>query len=192
MLFVHLQCAKTGTRNRPIKGPGLRIDLDVRRVWKCSKCDSTRKTEGIVVAQKCGCSEGGDWMQLVEEQKPLPAAAPVIEDEPASGIATEQEPAVEEVEHEKQLAAAEEVEVEKQMPEAETEQKPAVVEEQKQTAQIVQATDSPSQTDQPAKGPRRKKRRRNRKKGRKGRKQKPEGTPPQQQKPTQQQQSQRQ
>lgn len=60
-------------RIRAIKGPGLRIDLDVRRVWECSRCGRQRKYSGDVVARLCHCSaedrSDGVWMHLIEPRR---------------------------------------------------------------------------------------------------------------------------
>ena len=47
-----------------MKGPGIRIDLDVRRTWRCSRCGRVTKFLGDVVALRCGCSSEPNWMQL--------------------------------------------------------------------------------------------------------------------------------
>jgi hypothetical protein len=46
-----------------VKGPGLRITLDVRRIWRCPRCGRIARTPGSVTAQRCGCSDDA-WMQL--------------------------------------------------------------------------------------------------------------------------------
>lgn len=81
-----------------MKGPGLRIDLDVRRVWRCAKCGKTVRTAGLVTAQRCGCSDGAQWMRLEPPVKREPFVPPhrdpIPEDDPepapaAEGPATE-------------------------------------------------------------------------------------------------------
>lgn len=47
-----------------MKGPGNRIDLDVRRIWKCSRCGRVAKYLGDVVALRCSCGAEPAWMQL--------------------------------------------------------------------------------------------------------------------------------
>ena len=59
-----------------MKGPGLRIDLDVRRVWRCSKCGRIVRTLGQVTAQRCGCTEAAQWMHLEPAVKREPFHAP--------------------------------------------------------------------------------------------------------------------
>src|SRR5262249_17022825 len=74
----------------PVKGPGLRIDLDVRRVWRCAKCGKSIRTPAHVVSQRCGCSEPGQWMRLEppvkrEPFRPPPREPIPDEDDPAHG-----------------------------------------------------------------------------------------------------------
>ena len=65
----------------PLKGPGLRIEMDVRQVWRCAKCGRVARLSGDVVASRCNCSEEAVWMQLegqVPRRKfPRPAALTV-------------------------------------------------------------------------------------------------------------------
>ena len=51
-----------------MKGPGMRLALDVRRVWECPECGRRRKTDGHVVAKRCNCQKEGVWMRLIEER----------------------------------------------------------------------------------------------------------------------------
>lgn len=53
-----------------MKGPGVRLDLDVRRIWKCPQCGLLRKTAGSVSATICRCQPDGVWMSLVEPPRP--------------------------------------------------------------------------------------------------------------------------
>ncbi len=62
-----------------MKGPGLRLDLDVRRVWRCEKCGRIARTPGQVTAQRCGCTEPPQWMHLEPPIKKEPFQAPVRE-----------------------------------------------------------------------------------------------------------------
>jgi hypothetical protein len=75
-----------------MKGPGLRIDIDVRRVWRCPVCGTMRRTPGDVTTLRCGCKPGGTLMQPVESRRrdrPVPQAVdPYIEidlDAPVEG-----------------------------------------------------------------------------------------------------------
>jgi hypothetical protein len=73
-----------------MKGPGIKLDLDVRRVWRCPKCAREFRLAGEVVARRCGCAEEGVSMQLVSEPKrrrPVekPAIAlPIAEGQPVA------------------------------------------------------------------------------------------------------------
>jgi hypothetical protein len=53
-----------------MKGPGSRIDLDVRRVWECPSCGRRARTGAVVVSKRCDCTETGVWMRLVAEPRP--------------------------------------------------------------------------------------------------------------------------
>lgn len=64
-------CIALTLRSVQIKGPGLRIDLDVRRVWKCPQCESIRRTEGSIASVVCDCADGNVQMQLIELPRPL-------------------------------------------------------------------------------------------------------------------------
>ncbi len=48
-----------------MKGPGIRIDLDVRRIWTCPTCGAIRKTGGEIGAVRCQCADEA-WMLLQE------------------------------------------------------------------------------------------------------------------------------
>jgi hypothetical protein len=63
-----------------VKGPGLRVDLDVRRVWRCAKCGRVVRALGHVTAQRCGCtSDATQWMHLEPAVEKEPFRAPVRE-----------------------------------------------------------------------------------------------------------------
>lgn len=51
-----------------MKGPGIRIDLDVRRIWTCPKCGAVRKTGGELPAVRCVCADEA-WMLLQEPKR---------------------------------------------------------------------------------------------------------------------------
>ncbi len=61
----------TTLRSRFIKGPGLRLDLDVRREWQCPECNRLWKTEGDVISLRCHCHAPGPWMKLIEREHEL-------------------------------------------------------------------------------------------------------------------------
>ncbi len=50
-----------------MRGPGVRLDLDVRRVWKCPACQRTRRLPGDMTAVRCQCV-GEPWMEIVGER----------------------------------------------------------------------------------------------------------------------------
>ncbi len=50
-----------------MKGPGFRLDLDVRRVWECPACGKRLKLSGDVTQVACDCrGEASPAMRLVE------------------------------------------------------------------------------------------------------------------------------
>ena len=88
-----------------MKGPGLRVRFDVRRLWRCPQCGRTSLETGDVVSVPCLCADPQVWMQLVPQPKPerpqfarivIPEDAPPEEVPPtvaqASPVALEQEP----------------------------------------------------------------------------------------------------
>jgi len=54
-----------------MKGPGLKLDLDVRRLWKCPQTGQTIRLSGDVVAKSMEVNGETVFMQLVEEQRKL-------------------------------------------------------------------------------------------------------------------------
>jgi hypothetical protein len=58
-----------------VKGPGLRANLDVRRVWRCPRCGRVARTPGAVTAVRCGCGDE-TWMQLQPPVKREPFRPP--------------------------------------------------------------------------------------------------------------------
>ena len=55
-----------------MKGPGMRLELDVRRVWRCPSCGREARSGGGVVTKICGCTREGVAMRLVELPRPKP------------------------------------------------------------------------------------------------------------------------
>ena len=55
-----------------MKGPGMRPDLDVRRVWRCPSCGRETRSDGQAVSRVCGCTKDGVAMRLVELPRPKP------------------------------------------------------------------------------------------------------------------------
>ena len=64
-----------------MKGPGMRLDLDVRRVWECPECHRQLRSDGQATARVCGCTREGVPMRLIELPRPKPT---VRVPEPAS------------------------------------------------------------------------------------------------------------
>lgn len=61
-----------GTRRDFIKGPSLKIDLRVLRVWKCGSCGRTVRTPGNATSRICGCSSSPVFMALMDQrEKPV-------------------------------------------------------------------------------------------------------------------------
>ncbi|WP_417385664.1 hypothetical protein [Gimesia sp.] len=52
-----------------MKGPGLKLDLDVRRLWKCPQTGKTIRLSGDVVAKPVEVDGKTVFMQLVEEKR---------------------------------------------------------------------------------------------------------------------------
>ncbi|QDT93052.1 hypothetical protein [Gimesia algae] len=52
-----------------MKGPGLKLDLDVRRLWKCPQTGQTIRLSGDVTAKSVEVDGKTVFMQLVEEQR---------------------------------------------------------------------------------------------------------------------------
>lgn len=50
-----------------MRGPGLRLDLDVRREWTCPECRLQRRLPGEISIAYCPCREGGVMMQLTAD-----------------------------------------------------------------------------------------------------------------------------
>ncbi len=70
-----------------MKGPGLRLHLDVRRLWRCPECGYERRTSGTHTSLRCEECTSAAQMKLVEAQRPeRPPPRPldlVIEYDPA-------------------------------------------------------------------------------------------------------------
>jgi hypothetical protein len=52
----------------------MRLDLDVRRVWRCPSCSREIRSDGQVVTRICSCTKEGVAMRLVE----LPRREPKV------------------------------------------------------------------------------------------------------------------
>ena len=53
-----------------MKGPGLRIDVDVRRAWLCPACGQGQRLTMDITAPRCSCVRDGVPMKLAEGQRP--------------------------------------------------------------------------------------------------------------------------
>ncbi len=54
-----------------MKGPGLRIDVDVRRAWRCPVCGQGQRLTMDITAPRCPCVRDGVPMKLAEGQRPV-------------------------------------------------------------------------------------------------------------------------
>ena len=53
-----------------MKGPGLRIDVDVRRAWLCPVCGQGQRLTMDITAPRCLCVRDGVPLKLAEGQRP--------------------------------------------------------------------------------------------------------------------------
>lgn len=53
-----------------MKGPGLRIEIDVRRAWRCPACGQGARLAMDITAPRCPCVRDGVPMKLAEGQRP--------------------------------------------------------------------------------------------------------------------------
>ena len=53
-----------------MKGPGLRIDVDVRRAWRCPVCGQNQRLTMDITAPRCLCVRDGVPMKLAEGLRP--------------------------------------------------------------------------------------------------------------------------
>lgn len=61
-------------RKQLMKGPGLRIDIDVRRAWLCPTCGKGQRLTMDITAPRCPCVRDGVPMKLAEGLRPGPKA----------------------------------------------------------------------------------------------------------------------
>ncbi|QDT44516.1 hypothetical protein Pan241w_46270 [Gimesia alba] len=54
-----------------MKGPGLKLDLDVRRLWKCPQTGETIRLSGDVTTKSTQMNGETVFMKLVEEKRSL-------------------------------------------------------------------------------------------------------------------------
>ncbi|QDU38150.1 hypothetical protein Mal4_24730 [Maioricimonas rarisocia] len=62
-----------------MKGPGLRLDLEVRRLWRCPTCGVERRVPARQVTVTCGCTDSGTFMQLIEPKRAVRAEPPPLD-----------------------------------------------------------------------------------------------------------------
>jgi hypothetical protein len=60
-----------------MRGPGLRLKYDVRRLWRCPVCGYERRAPAMEVVVRCHCNHEEPWMKLVEPKRQVrPPARP--------------------------------------------------------------------------------------------------------------------
>ena len=83
MVVIALAGAKRSTvrEDHAIKGPGIRLDLDVRRVWRCPSCQRVLKTAGHITSRRCPIDDA--FMQLDDsaQRAARPVNLPAIDGE---------------------------------------------------------------------------------------------------------------
>lgn len=52
-----------------MRGPGMRLKLDVRRMWQCPRCGAQRKLPAHVTTVRCQCVSEPTFMKIVEPQR---------------------------------------------------------------------------------------------------------------------------
>ena len=61
-----------------MRGAGMRLGLDVRRLWRCPQCGAERKLPADVTTVRCSACSGSPFMQIVEPQRrPRPTPKPL-------------------------------------------------------------------------------------------------------------------
>src|SRR6056297_69705 len=53
-----------------MRGPMVRIQSDIRRLWRCPKCHYERRAHATQTTVRCHCEKDAPFMQLVESQRP--------------------------------------------------------------------------------------------------------------------------
>ena len=59
----------TSREETTMKGPGLRIEIDVRRAWRCPTCGQNQRWPTDITAPRCFCVRDGVPMKLAEGQR---------------------------------------------------------------------------------------------------------------------------
>jgi len=57
------------SKENTMRGPGLRIQYDTRRLWQCPECQYERHVPGRLTSMQCHCQKPGPFMKLMEEQR---------------------------------------------------------------------------------------------------------------------------
>lgn len=52
-----------------MRGPGIRLKLDVRRRWRCPQCGSERKLPASVTSVRCSCTPEAPFLSIIEGQR---------------------------------------------------------------------------------------------------------------------------
>ncbi len=52
-----------------MRGPGLRVLCDIRRMWECPRCGYIRRAGAAATVMRCHCSKDEPLMKLVEGQR---------------------------------------------------------------------------------------------------------------------------
>jgi hypothetical protein len=61
-----------------MRGPGMRLGLDVRRLWRCPQCAAERKLPADVTSVRCSACSNAPFMQIVEPPRhPRPTPKPL-------------------------------------------------------------------------------------------------------------------
>ena len=60
--------ARAFRKGHRMRGPGYKLTLDVRRLWRCPACGYERRCNGRLTTVRCRCSNGV-FMQLVSEPR---------------------------------------------------------------------------------------------------------------------------
>jgi hypothetical protein len=74
-----------------MRGPGYRLDLDVRRTWTCPQCGAVRKAMGEVTSLECVTCNPGRLMVITGER--IVAPRPVTEFDPHAERVPKADPA---------------------------------------------------------------------------------------------------
>ena len=72
-----------------MKGPGMRADLDVRRVWQCPRCGKSKMAAGDVASVTCKCQPEGTFMRLQEPRRQVKTFPYPVEEPAGSEIVPE-------------------------------------------------------------------------------------------------------